>query len=363
MDAHSQQQTLNLADIPIPPIPRPVTIISGFLGAGKTTLLNRLLHADHGLKVAVLVNDFGAVNIDAAMIVDVEGQDLVSLENGCVCCTIRGDLLDSVLALSARPDPPDYFVIEASGVSHPAEIARTFLLPELSPYLVVDGILGVIDVANLLDLTGAAQALAIDQISMADIVILNKTDLVDNQQVDDVRDFVRSIVPMARILETQYADIPLAYLLGIGPFEPATLHAQDLPEVHIHSKDRQDHPHADHTRLFHTWAWQDDQPLAFAAVRDVIHTFPREIIRAKGWLYCADVPETRVHFQLAGTRATLTLGSSWPGPSGNQLVFISVEAEIDTLDLQLRFETCRSSNFPSDFLLERENIVAWIRVQ
>jgi G3E family GTPase len=354
---------LDLSGIPRPPAPRPVTIISGFLGAGKTTLLNRILHADHGLKVAVLVNDFGAINIDSALIVDIEGEDLISLENGCVCCTIRGDLLDSILALFARPDPPEYFVIEASGVSYPAEIAKTFLLPALGPYLVVDSILGIIDTANLFDLDSSAQALAIDQISMSDIVILNKIDLVSHAQLEAARRFARGIVPMARILETAQADVPIEFVLGAGAFDPRRIAAQTPGEVHIHSPGAADHAHSGHTLAFTSWTHTDDQPLAFAAVREVIHTFPREIIRAKGWLHIADLLDERVLFQLAGTRAALTLAGSWPGAPRTELVFISTQPDIDTLDLQLRFETCRADRFPSDFLLSSEAVEAWIRLQ
>jgi len=110
--------------------PVPVTILSGFLGAGKTTMVNHILHGDHGLKIAVLVNDFGAINIDAQLVVGVEG-DAVNLSNGCICCTIRGDLLKETLKLLRREDPPEYLIVETSGVSDPVAVANTFLAPEV----------------------------------------------------------------------------------------------------------------------------------------------------------------------------------------------------------------------------------------
>src|ERR1041385_3292140 len=106
----------------------PVTILTGFLGAGKTTLLNHILHGDHGLKIAVLVNDFGAINIDTQLVVGIEG-DTVSLSSGCVCCTIRNDLLNEPINLLRRPEPPQYIIIETSGVSDPASVAMTFMRP------------------------------------------------------------------------------------------------------------------------------------------------------------------------------------------------------------------------------------------
>lgn len=357
---------LNLERLTAPDEPRPITIISGFLGSGKTTLLNYILHADHGLKVAVLVNDFGDINIDSQMVVDIEGEDLISLENGCVCCTIRGDLLNSVLALFERDEIPEYFVIEASGVSYPAEIAKTFLLPELGPFIFVDSILAVIDADQVLDLTGESEVLAIDQVSMSDIVILNKTDLTTEEKLEKVRIWVRNIVPMSRILETSFAQVPIEYLLGVGAYNPQKMAQLSTNEIHVHGIDSADHDHDDHTLVFHTWSHTSHQPLAFAAVREVIYTLSREIIRAKGWLHIADLPEERILFQLAGTRATLTLAGKWGASTPrNEIVFISAEADIDTMDLELRFESCQKQHFAEEEMefLTREEIEHWMRIQ
>jgi G3E family GTPase len=188
----------------------PITILTGFLGAGKTTLLNRILNGAHGLRVAVLVNDFGAINIDSALVVGVK-DDVISLTNGCVCCTIRDDLVETVVETINRPEAPEYILLEASGVADPSGIAMTFVDPDLRERVRLDSVTCVIDADQVFahpeypDL----MALKLRQVAFSDMVILNKVDLAGQEQVKKVRAWLDGTFSRLRIIETNHCDVPL----------------------------------------------------------------------------------------------------------------------------------------------------------
>ncbi len=333
------------------PISRiPVTILTGFLGAGKTTLLNRLLQADQGLRMAVLVNDFGPINIDSRLVVGIEGET-ISLSNGCICCTIRDDLQRAVLQLAERPDPPETILIETSGVSDPHAVINTFISRRMRQQFQLDSVITVIDAEQIhaqptfADLIGR-------QIAAADIVLLNKCDLVSAPRLAEVREWVQSVVPRTRVLETVQAQAPLALLTSIDrdhreqEYAPE-LHADMLVYDDHHDLDHHNHTHDhnDHGTIFQTWSYESELWLARHQVWDALTLLPPGVFRAKGILALAESPRRQVIMHLVGRRLTLTPGEPWGDTvPRNQIVLIGLPGSLDQAALAPYFDACVAQN-------------------
>jgi G3E family GTPase len=342
----------------------PLTILAGFLGSGKTTLLNNILRADHGVRIAVLVNDFGAINIDSQLIVGVEG-DTISLSNGCICCSIRGDLIEATEKLLARPDLPEYIIIETSGVSDPAQVAHTFTHTALARRVRLDSVLTVIDAEQIGTLKDEHALLALDQVGIADIVIVNKVDLVNDDERAAVRAWIHEISPRARILETTYGDVPMPLVLGVGAFDPARLDTRTPREVHVHGGEAHDHDHPhDHTLVFSTWYWQSEQPVSLKALKRLVNDLPESIYRAKGVFHLADQPDKRAVFQMVGKRASLVLTDGGWGDAvpHSQVVVIAAHDGFAPDALQAQFEACLAANaHPSELEKITGGVMNWLR--
>ena len=311
----------------------PITILTGFLGAGKTTLLNRILSGNHGLRVGVLVNDFGSINIDAELVVGVK-DNMISLANGCVCCQIRDDLIESVTKLLARPETIEYIVLEASGVADPAGIFVTFNDPNLRDRIRLDSVICVVDAEQVFAHPEypPLMDLKLRQVGFADMLILNKVDLAGPEQVEKVRAWLDDHFNRLRIVETNYCEVPYEILLGVGRFNPAQA------SINSHAVEH------DHSKVFSTWSYETNQPLALEALRETMRKLPGTVYRAKGVIYAADEPKRRVVLQVVGRRVDISLQEEWgQRVPRTQIVVIGAANSIDANLLEKTIASCIST--------------------
>jgi G3E family GTPase len=344
----------------------PVTIITGFLGSGKTTLLNHILSNQKGLKVAVLVNEFGEIGIDNELIVST-GEDMVELNNGCICCTINSDLVDAVYKVLEKQENIDYLVVETTGLADPLPVALTFLGTELRDLTRLDSIVTLVDAANYsLDLFNSEAAHS--QIAYGDVIILNKADLVDEADLDSLEIKIRDVKEGARILRTQNSQVPLPLILSVGLFESDKYfdvvdkddhhhhdhhhHDHDHHDHHDHDHaecghDHHDHAHHDHHAHNHSEhlendgftsiSFQTDKPFAIRKFQYFLdNQLPENVFRAKGIMWFEESPKRHI-FHLCGKRFTMD-DDDWKGEKKNQIVLIGQNLDHDKLRQQL--ENC-----------------------
>jgi len=335
--------------------PVPVTIIGGFLGAGKTSLLNHILTNSTGRRVAVLVNDFGDINIDAKLIVSIEGET-VSLANGCICCTIRDDLLTEVLRVLGTEPRPEYIVIETSGVSKPVAVAETFLNPSTQGLVDVQNMITVVDAELVVDDTAGFGDIAFDQIIVADMVVINKTDLVSKQQVTDLTQRIEQIVPGARIWETTYGIVPLELIFH----EQVSTAMESFRDGSVAATGTEQKSTGDNHN-FHTWTFRSDERWSFDALERAMSNLPRDIYRAKGIVQLdLDTGDYGI-LQMAGRRTTLKLSepdAHMTAPITTELVFIGESKTVSDERIAAVFdEALRAASHDS----EETHIVADLR--
>jgi G3E family GTPase len=329
----------------IPKRGMPVTIVTGFLGSGKTTLLNQILKNRQDLKVAVLVNEFGDINIDGQLLIDIE-DGMVELSNGCICCTINDGLVDAVYNVLERSERIDYMVIETTGVADPLPIALTFLGTELKHLTRLDSILTVIDAETFTPEHFQSEA-ALSQVEYGDIVLLNKTDLVPEEKVEELEQYLLKTKSKARILRSHYGEVPLPLILDVDLVPTSAyqqiekddeLHQHEHDHIHVHEhKHEHHHHHSDHLANdgFVSISFQSDRRFdldKFTYFLDKV--MPNDVFRAKGVLSFA-AQDVRFIFQLSGKRYELAYDHR-KKTTGNQLVLIGRNLDEQLLQQQLQ---------------------------
>ena len=298
------------------------TIIGGYLGAGKTTLLNNLLRNSSGLRLAVLVNDFGDINIDADLITSHDGET-IQLAGGCICCSLADGFALALNRLSKRTGQIDHIIVEASGVSDPVKLGQYGAILRLH----LDGVIVLVDAEQVREKAANKYVgeTVIRQIKGADLLVLNKIDLVSHQELADVRAWLSGMAPDARIVDAAYGQVPLAVLLGAS----ASGLTPSYEEVEVEG------PEADsHQETYQTWSFTTREPIPTARVHALLDWLPDGVLRAKGFLQLVEDPVHRYLLQLVGKRRQLTAGDPW-GETGAEttLVFIGLPGSIQATDI------------------------------
>lgn len=353
----------------------PVTVLTGFLGAGKTTLLNHILTNQQGLRTAVLVNEFGEVGIDNELVV-ATSDAMVELSNGCICCSITGELQEAVERVLDRPDPVDYIVVETTGLADPLPVAMTFMAGEFRDQLRLDSIITLID-AEHFAVTALDSPIARAQVVYGDILLLNKCDLVEEERLLAVEACLREIKTDARILRADHGAVPLAMLLSVGLFETDRLaelqaredaladarhpvqgqdHSHDHGHSHSHSHSHShnhnhnhshDHGHSHSVGHAHTPELEGflsvslsvETPFDLRRFQSFLdNELPSTVFRAKGVLWFRE-SERRHLFHLCGKRFTID-DSDWPAGTPRHTKVVAIGKGLNPAILKAQLEAC-----------------------
>ena len=341
----------------------PVTVLTGYLGAGKTTLLNRILSEPHGRKFAVIVNEFGEIGIDNDLVVGAD-EEVFEMNNGCICCTVRGDLIRIIDGLMRRKGKFDAIIVETTGLADPAPVAQTFFVDDdVKAKTELDSVTTVVDAKHLpLRLQDSREAA--EQIAFADQIILNKTDLVTAAELADLERMIRRLNPLAPIHRAERSNVPLDLVLGRGSFdlarieeiEPDFLNAAHGEPGHVHDEDcdhdhndhDHDHDHHDHGHDIETSGIRGvsltaRKPLngnrVTAWLNEVLQVQGPDILRAKGILDVAG-EDRRLVFQAVHMILEGDFQGLWRDGADRYSRLVFIGRNLDEAKLRAGFEGC-----------------------
>jgi G3E family GTPase len=328
----------------------PVTVLTGFLGAGKTTLLNHILTAQHGKRIAVIENEFGEIGVDNELVIGAD-EEIFEMNNGCICCTVRGDLIRILGTLMKRKDRFDYIMIETTGLADPGPVAQTFFVDDdLRDKLALDGIVTVVDAKHIWERLEDSRE-AQEQIAFGDVILLNKTDLVPPGELDKLEARIREMNAVAKVIRCKNASVAMDHLLNLGAFnldrilehEPDFLgenhHEHHHEEGHHHEHEHDHHHDSSITSVGLRVPGDVDENKINEWMAELLQTQGQDLFRIKGILSIKGYPQRYV-FQ--GVHMTLDprLDRPWKPDETRQNTLVFIGRNLDRKKLEEGFRQC-----------------------
>ncbi|CAM5761370.1 cobalamin biosynthesis protein CobW [Labrys miyagiensis] len=316
----------------------PATVVTGFLGSGKTTLINHILHKENGKKIAVIVNEFGEISIDGQLVVRDDQAELVEFNNGCLCCTVRGDLIDTLQRLHDRTDDLAGILIETTGLADPAPVASTFFVAdEVKSSIKLDAFVTLVDAVNI-DTNLEQSAEAVEQVAFSDIILINKVDLVDAERLKAVEARIRSLNPLARIHFTRDSQIDIDKIIGVGAFDLV----QKL-EVDPTFLDDHEHEHDDEVGSF---ILEESRPIDLNLfsiwLNSIAQARGQDLYRTKGIFHARGFRQ-RIVFQSVRMLTTMRQDRPWTDDEPRTSQFVVIGKNLDREEFADGLKRCVAS--------------------